>query len=74
MVKAFRRRHSDIFAAIYNTTVIYNDALDNPTKYGFKDAISSCQTKECIWNDDVHPTFELHRLLAADLVTYLGSF
>jgi phospholipase/lecithinase/hemolysin len=73
LVNAFHQRHSDSFLAIYDTSIVFNEVLDNPTKYGFKDADSECQTKECIWNDDLHPTFAFHKLLAEDLATFLAS-
>jgi phospholipase/lecithinase/hemolysin len=67
----FKKRHSDIFIDIYDAAKVINRMLDNPSKFGFKDAISSCRTAECVWKDQVHPTFAAQRILAEHFAAYL---
>jgi phospholipase/lecithinase/hemolysin len=71
--KKFQKRHKDGLVALYDTSRIFNAVLDNPTKYGFKDGFSECQDDDCLWNDDLHPAFGMHKILAADLTTFLES-
>jgi phospholipase/lecithinase/hemolysin len=70
-VSVFRNRHQDASVYIYDVVNLFTEVLDNPKAYGFKDASSMCPTKECIWNDDLHPTSAMHRLIAADLERFL---
>ena len=70
-VTIFRFHHSDAFISIYYTSEIFNAVLDDPGKYGFRDAVSICQSGECVWNDVVHPVFSMHKLIAEDLANYL---
>src|SRR5271169_2366577 len=72
-VKGFLSNHSDISAMVYDVHTLFTEVLDNPKKYGFKDAISECHTSDCIWADDVHSTFAMHRIIAAGLAQFLGN-
>ena len=72
-VKKFSANHEGISMTIYNTSTIFNAALDKPEKYGFKDSISECLEADCIWEDTLHPAYGLHKLLAADLAMFLDS-
>jgi phospholipase/lecithinase/hemolysin len=67
----FRNRHLDASVYIYDVVTLFTEVLDNPKKYGFKDAGSQCPTDECIWNDDLHPTSAMHKVIAADLEKFL---
>ncbi|KAL2266804.1 hypothetical protein VTJ83DRAFT_6156 [Remersonia thermophila] len=62
---AFKSAHSDISAKIVDTGVPFNEALDNPTKYGSPDA--TCENedgKSCLWFNNYHPGVEINRLVA----------
>ena len=72
-VKGFFVNHKGISMTIYNSSTIFNAVLDEPEKYGFKDSISDCREADCIWQDDGHPAYELHRILTADLAMFLNS-
>ena len=67
----FQRRHGDISTAVYDTCPIFNAVMNNPRKYGFKDAVSQCLESDCMWFDDLHPSYGVHRILAANLVKFL---
>jgi phospholipase/lecithinase/hemolysin len=69
----FQRRYRDTFVAMYDTSIVFNAILDDPVRFGFRDNVSECQEKDCMWNDDLHPSFEVHRLLAADLALFLET-
>ena len=70
----FSQRHSSTLSAvIYDTHTLFTEVLDDPEKYGFKDNFSKCHAKECIWDDDLHPTFAMHEVVARDLARVLAS-
>jgi hypothetical protein len=72
-VNGFLSNHSDIAVAVYDAHKLFTEVLDNPTKYGFRDAISQCHKSDCIWADDIHSTFATHKIVAADLARFLGN-
>jgi phospholipase/lecithinase/hemolysin len=67
----FQEEHNNITAAFYDTSRIFHKVLDDPERYGFKDSISVCSEDDCIWFNDLHPAYGLHRLLAEDLERFL---
>jgi len=71
--RQFSRNHSDISVGVYDVHTFFVSVLNNPTAYGFKDAISVCHTSDCIWADDVHSTFAMQKLIATDLLKFLGN-
>lgn len=66
-----RKRNPDAAIEVYDAAKFFNNVLDNPTKYGFKDAISKGDSNECIWQDLLHPTTAMHKVLAADVAKFL---
>ena len=72
-VNDFISNHKDISVVVYDAHKLINGVLDQPKKYGFKDAISQCHTSDCIWADGVHATFATHRIIAADFARFLGN-
>lgn len=73
LVDDFRETHPGVHAVVYDAAAIFNSVLDNPTKYGFKDSISSGEGKHYIWLDHLHPNYPLQRILAADLARFLTN-
>ena len=71
VVDHWKRKHRDVRTAAYDTTYVFAEALDDPTRHGFRNATEVCGDGGCIWNDDLHPSFALHRLLAARLASWL---
>ena len=45
--------------------------LDNPKKYGFRNGTSTGDSKECVWQDILHPTSAMHKVIAADVAKFL---
>ena len=72
-VNAFSNHHPGIAVGVYDVHTFFSGILDSPQKYGFKDNTSMCSTSKCIWADDVHSTFAMHQLIAADLARFLGN-
>jgi phospholipase/lecithinase/hemolysin len=71
--KQFFVTHEGTWTTIYDTSKIFNAVLDEPKRYGFNDSISGCKEADCIWDNELHPSSELHRILAADLAIFLNS-
>jgi len=69
----FSNDHPDISVSVYDVNTVFTTVLDNPQKYGFKDAVSICQTSDCIWADTVHSTFAMHKILALDIARFLKN-
>lgn len=70
-VDHWRGQHRDIQIALYDTTHVFEEALSDPSYHGFINATAMCGTGECIWNDDLHPSSTLHRLLAHRVAAWL---
>lgn len=62
----FRQQHN-ASVAIYDTQGVFNALIDDPATYGFKDTSTHCLEKECMWFDTLHPSWSVHKILAADL-------
>ena len=72
-VSSFAASHPNITTALYDSHALFTMVLNDPKKYGFKDAVSSCNFSTCIWSDGLHSTFAMHKILAADLTNFLGN-
>lgn len=70
----FRQRYANLVTAlVYDTHALFTEVLNEPEKWGFKDNLSKCHDWECIWDDDLHPTFAMHKVVAKDLAAFLIS-
>jgi hypothetical protein len=70
----FASRHSNISVAVYDLHTLFTTVLDNPQKYGFKNATAGCHTSDCIWVDEgPHSTYGMHMIIAADMAHFLGN-
>lgn len=68
-VRAFRLRHADVHATIYDANAFFHKVLDNPTEYGFDD--DKCVSGErCMWFDTFHPDSQFHLQLARNFVRH----
>lgn len=72
-ITEFQRRHRDIYTYLYDSAAVFNAILDEPARFGFKDAISQCFQEDCVWWDEAHPAFGLHRILAQDMALFLDK-
>lgn len=55
--------------AIVDTQAPFNTAIDNPTKYGSRDATCyNSDGKTCLWFNDYHPGMAIHELVAQGVV------
>jgi phospholipase/lecithinase/hemolysin len=72
-ITGFQRRHRDIYTYLYDSAPVFNAILDQPARYGFKDTISECLQEDCVWWDEAHPAFGLHRILAQDMALFLDK-
>lgn len=72
-VSDFAATHSGVSTAIYDAHALWTMVLDDPKKYGFKDAVCNCSCNTCIWVDGLHSTYAMHKIFAADLTNFLGN-
>jgi phospholipase/lecithinase/hemolysin len=68
----FRTTHPKANVAIYNADTLFNKIMDDPNGYGFIDTTSHCKEEGCMWADTLHPTWGVHRILAADIAHSLN--
>ncbi|KAK1760285.1 hypothetical protein QBC47DRAFT_427356 [Echria macrotheca] len=65
---AFITAHPGVTATLVDTSVPFNKALDNPTKYGAPNA--TCYNGDgvsCLWFNDYHPGVAINRLVAEEV-------
>jgi phospholipase/lecithinase/hemolysin len=70
---AFKKGRS-ITAKIVDTHRAFNEALNNPAKYGSPDA--TCYNgdgKSCLWFNDYHPAVQIQRLVGAQVAKTFGE-
>lgn len=67
-----RRYHGSVSVSVYDVAALFTKVLDNPIGYGFKDATSMCE-HQCIWYDDLHPTCNLHKIVAQRFGDFLKA-
>jgi phospholipase/lecithinase/hemolysin len=69
----FSSFHPDVYVSIYDVHTLYTTILANPQEYGFVNDSAICDSIECIWSSDVHSTFAMHDIIAADMARFLGN-
>ena len=67
----FRKNHNDVDVTIYDVAGLFNEVLDNPAKYGFENGTSRGDSKKCVWQDILHPTTAMHKVIATDVAKFL---
>jgi len=69
----FLRSHDDVDVAVYDVARLFNEVLNNPQKFGFKDGTSFDDSEKCVWQDILHPTSAMHKVIAADVAKFLTN-
>ncbi|KAI1841302.1 hypothetical protein JX265_005754 [Neoarthrinium moseri] len=70
----FKSRNSGVEARIVDTSVPFNQAIDNPTKYGAPN--STCYNADgtsCLWFNDYHPGVAIQNLVAKAVAQAVGA-
>ncbi|KAH9843044.1 uncharacterized protein C8Q71DRAFT_233062 [Rhodofomes roseus] len=69
---AFAASHGDATVLIYSSWHLFTKVLDDPTTFGFgKDDVR--RPASSIWVDRLHPTSNMHDVVAHDMAQFLGS-
>src|SRR5277367_2976107 len=71
--KVAQKRTAEVAIELYDAAKLFSQVLDNPVKYGFKDAISAGDSEDYIWRDILHPTTAMHKVIAADFAKFLAK-
>jgi phospholipase/lecithinase/hemolysin len=69
-VKDFLEEKSGTTGVIFDVASVFTEVLDNPTKFGFKDARDHGE-EDCVWADVLHPTSKMHQIIAKEFVKVL---
>jgi len=72
-VTNFTRTHPGVTASLFDVNTMFQTVLNHPKKYGFKDATSYCSNSNCIWADQVHATYAMQKIIAANMAQLLGT-
>jgi phospholipase/lecithinase/hemolysin len=51
----FTRCYAGTEVVVFDAFSAFNEVLDCPVKYGFRDAVSVCEEQDCFWWDAYHP-------------------
>ncbi|KAM7192395.1 hypothetical protein V8F20_008855 [Naviculisporaceae sp. PSN 640] len=63
---SFVQQNAGVDARLLDTWVPFNQALENPTRYGAPNATCyNADAVSCLWFNDYHPAVEINRLVAA---------
>jgi phospholipase/lecithinase/hemolysin len=66
----FKEEHPEANVAVYDSRALFNKVLDHPTEYGFING-STYGKDSCVWYDILHPTSQMHKVIAADVAKFL---
>jgi phospholipase/lecithinase/hemolysin len=72
-VEAFKAKNSGVTTWVFDTTAPFNEAINNPTKYGAPNA--NCYNGDgvsCLWFNNYHPGQAIHKLVAAGIAALVG--
>lgn len=71
-LEAFAAKHTDATVLLFSSWDTFTRVLDNPTQFGFAE---SDPDTECggIWVDHMHPTSDMHEIIARDLASFIAS-
>lgn len=70
----FNSNHPRVKATFIDIQPFFNQVLDDPTAYGAQD--STCYNQDghsCCWQDGVHPSLAIHRVVGAGIQNLLYS-
>ena len=68
--RAFINEHHDATVLIFSAWNLFTEVLDNPTAFGFNNADVQ-RASAGIWIDNLHPTTQMHRIIAKGLKEFL---
>lgn len=71
-VKQFLEEYSEATGAMFDVAKVFTSVLDHPTDFGFKDATDHGEP-DCVWEDMLHPTSKMHRIIATEFVRVLEN-
>jgi len=71
-LKEFVTSRGDATAVLFSSWDIFSKILDNPKDYGFTESNSQEQGGG-IWEDHLHPTDPVHKIIAAEMSKFLAS-
>ena len=57
---------------LFSSYDLFTRLLDDPSRYGFNEA-TACMSGGCVWYDHLHPTSQVHDLIATELAQFLAS-
>lgn len=60
-IERFGQSYADVKTYLYDSVSHYNEILDNPTAFGFKDATSFGPGADIFWGDNYHPSSYAHK-------------
>lgn len=77
-VEIFTSTHNGVNTVIYDAFSLFNEILDNPAWYGFKDnssytCIGCTNGTGDFWSNNYHPTTDVHERIARDMLVNLTS-
>jgi phospholipase/lecithinase/hemolysin len=72
---AFTAANAGVKTTLVDTTAAFDEALDNPTKYGAPDATcESANGVSCLWFNNYHPGVAIQRLVGSQVAKALEGF
>ncbi|RXW25693.1 hypothetical protein EST38_g163 [Candolleomyces aberdarensis] len=60
-IAAFKKANRGVRTFLYDSVSQYNEILDNPTKFGFRDAVTWGKDADLFWGDNYHPSSYAHK-------------
>jgi phospholipase/lecithinase/hemolysin len=71
---SFKSKNSGVTSWVVDTTAPFNEAINNPSRYGAPDATCyNSDGKSCLWKDNYHPGIEIQKLVAAAVAKAVGQ-
>ncbi|KAK7464133.1 hypothetical protein VKT23_006296 [Stygiomarasmius scandens] len=72
-----KANHTDVTTFLWDSNSAFNEILDNPTQYGFRDATTFGAGDDLFWGSDggqgLHPSSKAHDYFAQDIADVLGN-
>jgi phospholipase/lecithinase/hemolysin len=72
-LKEFTDSHTEASTFLFSSFETFNRVLDDPTSFGFdaKEATKGCG--QIWWDDNIHPTTKLYKIIAEDIIDLLND-
>ncbi|KAI9047552.1 hypothetical protein LZ554_008268 [Drepanopeziza brunnea f. sp. 'monogermtubi'] len=72
-VSAFREKHPEASIMLYDVHALFTKVMDDPQKYGFKDA-TSMDSDGCLWSGSFHILTGFDDFIAKDMAKTIAKF